>query len=54
MEVLGDRALVVLTVVTTKKDGTEERFRNIRMFIRREEWQLEFWFNDDVTQVTGL
>jgi hypothetical protein len=25
------------------------------MFVRRDDqWQLEFWFNDDVTSVTGL
>ena len=55
VEVRGDRALVTLTVATTKEDGTEGRFRNIRMLIRRnEEWRLEFWFNDDVTHVRGL
>ena len=51
----GDLALVTLAVTTTKKDGTKSSYRNIRMFVRRgKEWQLEFWFNDDVTQVTGL
>ena len=55
VEIMGDRAVAVLTVVTTKKDGTEERFRNVRMFGRRgDEWQVEFWLNDDVTHVTGL
>ena len=54
VEVHGDRALVTLTVVTSKEDGTTGRYRNIRMFIRRDEhWRLEFWFNDDVTDVTG-
>jgi hypothetical protein len=55
VEIRGDRALVTLIVTTTSGDGTESRYRNIRMFIRRDEdWQLEFWFNDDVTHVTGL
>lgn len=55
VEIHGNRALVTLTVATTKEDGTRGRYRNIRMFIRRDEhWRLEFWFNDDVTDVTGL
>jgi ketosteroid isomerase-like protein len=55
VEIRGDRALVTLTVATTKEDGTESRYRTIRMFIRRDErWRVEFWFNDDVTHVTGL
>ena len=55
VEIKGDRALVTLTVATTKEDGTKNRYRNIRMFIRRDEhWRLEFWFNDDVTHATGL
>jgi ketosteroid isomerase-like protein len=55
VEVRGDRALVTLTVATTKADGTKNRYRNVRMFVRRDgRWLLEFWFNDDVTQIPGL
>jgi len=55
VEIKGDRALGTVTVVTTKADGTKGRYRNVRMFVRRDDqWQLEFWFNDDVTSVTGL
>jgi hypothetical protein len=55
VEIHGNRAIVTLTVATTKEDGTKGRYRNIRMFIRRDEhWRLEFWFNDDVTDATGL
>jgi len=55
VDILGDRAVVTVTVVATKKSGSEERYRNLRIFVRRDEqWQLEFWFNDDVTHVTGL
>ena len=55
LEIRGDRALAVVTVATTKVDGTENRYRNVRMFVRLDgRWQLEFWFNDDVTHVTGL
>lgn len=55
VEVRGDHALVTLTVAATREDGTEGRYRNIRMFIRRNgKWQLEFWFNDDVTRMRGL
>jgi hypothetical protein len=55
VEIQGDRALVTLTVATFKADGTESLYRNVRFFIRRAgHWRLEFWFNDDVTEVTGL
>ena len=55
VEIKGDRALATLTVVTTKADGTEGRYRNVRLFVRRDDqWQLEFWFNDDVTNMAGL
>lgn len=50
-----DRALVTLTVVGTKADGSVGRYRNVRVFVRREgRWQLEVWFNDDVTSLPGL
>jgi hypothetical protein len=55
LEIRGDRALAVVTVATTKEDGTENRYRNVRMFVCLDgRWQLEFWFNDDLTHVTGL
>lgn len=54
VEVREDRALVTLTVTTVKADGTEGRYRNIRLFTRRDgDWRLEFWFND-ATHVTGV
>jgi hypothetical protein len=49
--VRGERALVTLTVLATRKnDGKEREYRNIRIYFRREgRWLLEVWFNDDVT-----
>lgn len=50
--VIGDRALVVLTVRTRKQDGGESRFRNIRLFSRSDEnWVMEFWYNYEVTSL---
>jgi hypothetical protein len=55
VDVRGNRAVVVLTVVATKPDGSTHRYRNIRFFVRRDRtWRLTSWFNDDVTAVTGL
>lgn len=46
----GERALVTLVVEGMKPDGSIGRYRNLRLFFRRAaKWQLEFWFNDDVT-----
>jgi hypothetical protein len=54
VEVRGDRALAVVTVTTTAADGTVGRYRNVRMFARRgRRWQLEFWFNDDITRASA-
>jgi hypothetical protein len=54
--VVGDRALVTLYVLATRKnDGSVRRYRNIRVFFRRDaRWMLEVWFNDDVTQMEGM
>ncbi len=51
--VMGARALVTLTVLATSKgDGTTSRYRNVRVFFRREgRWLLEVWFNDDTTDL---
>ena len=46
------RALVGLTVIGTRKDGTRSAYRNVRLFFRRDGgWSMEFWFNDDVTSL---
>jgi hypothetical protein len=43
---LGERILVTFIVIGTKKDGSEQRFRNVRFFSRsRENFILEFWYN---------
>ena len=48
--ITGDRALVTLLVIGTKHDGSAGRYRNVRLFFRSgAAWQLEFWFNDDVS-----
>jgi Domain of unknown function (DUF4440) len=55
VQVRGDRAFVVLTVVATKPDASTGFYRNVRVFFRHDPtWLLEAWFNDDVTNVTGL
>lgn len=47
VDVIGSRALVTLTVVTTKQDGAFAHFRNVRVFFRHgEAWSLEVWFNE--------
>jgi hypothetical protein len=52
LTISGERALVTLIVVATKIDGSLGRYRNIRVFFRREgAWQLEVWFNDDLTSL---
>ena len=50
--VRGDRALVVLTVRTRKEGGTENRYRNVRLFFRSaENWVMEFWYNYEITSL---
>jgi hypothetical protein len=46
-----DRVLVTLVVVGTRADdGSEHRYRNIRLFSRSaDKWILEFWYNYEVT-----
>jgi hypothetical protein len=52
--VAGDRALATLVVVATRPDGAVGRYRNVRLFFHRDAtWQLEFWFNDDVTALAA-
>jgi hypothetical protein len=48
---LGDRALVTLIVVATRADdGSEHRYRNIRLFSRSgDNWMMEFWYNYEIT-----
>jgi hypothetical protein len=50
VKILGERALVTLTVVATRNDDQSvHRYRNIRLFSRSgEDWILEFWFNDEI------
>lgn len=49
------RAVVILTVIGTRKDGTRGAYRNVRIFERREGgWRMELWFNDDVTSLAEL
>ena len=49
---LGDRALVTLIIVGTRKDdGSIHRYRNIRLFSRSaDQWILESWYNDEITK----
>ena len=48
--ILGQRALVVVTVIGIRDNGTHGVYRNVRAFFHYDgEWQLEIWFNDDVT-----
>jgi Domain of unknown function (DUF4440) len=50
-----DRAVVILTVIGTRKDGTRGVYRNVRVFFRREDgWRMELWFNDDMTSLAEL
>jgi len=49
---IGDRALATVTVTATRADGSVGRYRNIRVFFRRDgRWHLEVWFNDDMTSL---
>lgn len=50
---LGDRALVTLFVVGTRKDdGSVHCYRNIRLFSRGGDgWVMEFWYNHEVMGV---
>jgi hypothetical protein len=46
------QALVTLVVHTVKKDGTQGRYRNIRLFSKRgDDWVLDFWYNYDLTSL---
>ena len=47
----GERALVTLTIVGTRKDeGSVHRYRNIRLFSRSgQHWIAEFWYNYELT-----
>jgi hypothetical protein len=50
-----DRAMAIVTVITVKKDGERNAYRNVRLFSRHgEAWRLEFWFNDDVSSLSEL
>jgi hypothetical protein len=49
-----DRAMVTVIVSAARKDGTVGWYRNVRLFFRRgDRWQMEVWFNDDVTSLMG-
>jgi hypothetical protein len=46
----GDRALVTLIIVGTKKDNSVHRYRNIRLFTHSaDQWLLDFWYNYNIT-----
>ena len=48
--IVGERALVTLVIHTMKADGTENRYRNIRLFSQQNQsWKLELWYNYDLT-----
>lgn len=51
VNLLGDRALVTLVIVGTRKDdGSVHRYRNIRLFSRQgDQWILELWYNYEIT-----
>ena len=50
--ILGGRALVTAIVHTMKADGTENRYRNIRLFSKRATgWTLELWYNYEITDL---
>lgn len=49
---LGEKALVTLIVRTTKADGVENRYRNIRLFSKQgSDWRLELWYNYELTSL---
>ncbi len=55
IDIVGDRAVATLTVTTTNAAGEVGRFRNIRVFFRHgRDWQLEVWFNDNVSDLKAL
>jgi hypothetical protein len=55
VEPRGDRAVCTLIVTTTKEAGPVNHYRNIRWFARTEDrWLLEYWFNDDVTDLVEI
>ena len=46
---VGTRALVTLVVVTTAPDGSVARYRNVRVWERRDDgWSLSVWFNEEL------
>lgn len=48
----GNRALVTLIVRTEQADGTPGRYRNVRVFfLVGNKWQLEVWYNYDLTSL---
>jgi hypothetical protein len=55
VEPRGDRAVSSLVVTTTREDGRVSHYRNIRWFARRDDrWLLEYWFNDDITDLADI
>jgi len=50
--ILGERALVIVTVIGIRENASRGVYRNVRVFFRHgAEWRLEIWFNDDVTSL---
>ena len=49
---LDGQALVTLVVHTVNKNGTQGRYRNIRLFSKpADDWILQFWYNYDLTSL---
>jgi hypothetical protein len=52
---LQNRALVTLVIVGKREDGTEGRYRNVRLFSKavdsKYKWRLEFWYNYELTSL---
>ena len=52
--VVGDGAVVTLLVIGRLRNGSTGWYRNIRVFFRTGAgWQLEVWFNDDLSTLLG-
>jgi hypothetical protein len=52
---LHSRVIVTLIIVGRRANGTEGRFRNIRLFSQaadaKYKWRLEFWYNYELTSL---
>ncbi|MGC5224194.1 nuclear transport factor 2 family protein [Micromonospora sp. DT81.3] len=47
LDVVGNRAVAVVTVTTTDAEGATATFRNVRVLTESPDgWRIGFWFND--------